>query len=217
MRSSAELSSYTSGGGKLGFLEGFYKRQKENSDDANSSAANINRLGMTVLSDEKLLVRIGVYESILKVVQTMNADEDAQTLTEIEKVTHQFNSMLHQVAIPWGRAGDSYYYGEAMKGWSTLHTRMMDMIQAAKKLNAASKASDVVKKELDQKVFHFFTTVYLCYALLLAEISWYGDDVRPSWSTVIQQPTPVAQPRGQSSYQKPVDMNEADGGKGAGN
>jgi phage pi2 protein 07 len=168
---------------------------------------------MTILADEKMLVRLDIYKDMLNIVQTMNTTADNQTLTQIEDTTHKINNLLHQVAIPFGRAGDKYYYAEAMKGWSTLHTRMMDLIQAAKTLNEKWQGSKSEKNEMEQKVFHFFTTIYLRYALLIAEISWYDDDVRPSWSTVVMNPTPVAQPRGQSSYQQPRDFNQETGGE----
>ena len=214
----------------MGLLNFFLKRQEDNNKDVNGSAANINRLGMTILSDEKFLSRIGVYDQMLNLVKDVNARDDPQTLKDIEDLVHKFNSILHQVAIPFGRAGDSYYYSMAMGGWSTLHTIMMDMIDAAKSMHMKSKMSKpgflqklkdginemlhvptISENEMDQKVLFFFTIVYLRYALLLAEISWYTEDVRPSWSTVIQQPIPVAQPKGQTSFQQPRDLNQETG------
>lgn len=235
----------------MGFLERFIGRQRDN-NDMNGSEANINRLGMTIIADEKMLVRLGIYDDMLGIVQDMNTHDEQQTLESIEDVTHKINNLLHQVAIPFGRAGDRYYYAEAMKGWSTLYTRMVDLIQAEKMLDSkkwelepegmtmtaqggfakrvrhmlgVSEESETMivalamrrdQMELIGKVFHFFTTVYLRYALLIAEISWYNEDVHPSWSTVIQNPTPVAQPRGQTSYQQPRDFNQETGGDKSG-
>jgi hypothetical protein len=44
------------------------------------------------------------------------------------------------------------------------------------------------KEELFAKLQHFVTRFYVRYAMLIASISWFGEDVAPSWSAVVQYP-----------------------------
>lgn len=64
-----------------------------------------------------------------------------------------------------------------------------------------------VYQELIGKVWNFFQNVYVRYALLIAEFSWYRENVTPSWSAVLTQPTQTGE-RGLTTFQSPGNLND---------
>ncbi len=171
----------------MGFLDKFAdRRQKEDED---SYYGKVNRLGMTILNDEKLMARLGVYGEMQDLINDILSSGSQEDLDDIEDQAKKLNEVLHQAAIPWGRAGSERWYAEAMKGWSTLYTKMIDIVASARSLveSGGERASESEKRELINKVWNLFQNIYVRYALLIAELSWYKEDVTPSWSTVIMQ------------------------------
>jgi len=191
----------------MGFLDKFQKR----AEAPDGYYGRVNRLGMMILNDEKLLARLGVYEDMHNIVRQMSISTAEKSLEVIEEQVHIINSALHQVAIPFGRAGSEKWYAEAMRGWSTLHTKMLDMVSAARSLlergNGGRFATESEKRELIGKVWNFFQNVYVRYALLISSVSWYREDVAPSWSTVISQPF-LAPEKSLTTFQVPRDLNK---------
>ncbi len=169
----------------MGFLDKFVRRQ----ETEEGYHGKVNRLGMTILNDEKLMARLGVYEELQTLISEDLSAGLPEDLDDIDDQARKINEVLHQAAIPWGRAGTERWYAEAMRGWSTLYTRMIDITSSARSMigKGGAKASDSEKRELINKVWNFFQNIYVRYALLIAELSWYRDDVSPSWSTVIMQ------------------------------
>ncbi|MEM2944629.1 MAG: hypothetical protein QW087_07815, partial [Methanomassiliicoccales archaeon] len=141
--------------------------------------------------------RLGTYEDLHELMQKISSSKAEKSLEAIEEQVNAVNKTLHQVAIPFGRGGSEKWYAEAMSGWSTLHTKMLDIIHAAKSLLERSSsrfATESEKKELVGKVWNFFQNVYMKYALLIAEISWYREDVSPGWMGAIQPGYPSQYP-----------------------
>lgn len=196
----------------MGFLDMFKKR----AEIPDGYYGRINRLGMMILNDEKLLARLGVYEELHSIMRELSRNSAEKSLEMIEEQTHVINGVLHQVAIPFGRAGSEKWYATVMSGWSTLHTKMLDIVHSAKSLLERGKEGRFVteseKRELVAKVWNFFQNVYLRYALLIAGLSWYREDVSPSWSTVIPQPYPVSEKQ-LTTYQMPRNLDDELGGK----
>lgn len=192
----------------MGFLDRYMKRQ--NVDE--SFHTKIDRLGMAILNDEKMMARLGVYDEMHTLMRQAGPSRPDRSLDLIEEQAYNISDALHQVAIPFGRAGDEKWYAEAMRGWSTLHTRTLDMIHSARALLERAEAtgwhgSESERQELIGKVWNFFQNVYVRYALLIAEFSWYREDVTPSWSAVLTQPTQTGE-RGMTTFQSPRNLNE---------
>jgi len=181
----------------VGFLDKLFRRREET--DFNGQ---MKRLGLYVYNDEKLATRIEMYEDFHQYVQKCTAlDPDPEkALEEIIQQTHEINNKLHQLAVPFGRAGSENWYAEAMSGWSRLYSMMVQINEAGKALQALYSESRgnpnapyVQKKEVVDKIKTLYQDIFLRYALLIAEISWMKEDVSPSWSAVINQPTPPAE------------------------
>ncbi len=201
----------------MGLLDIFRERkEKRMRDEAKGEYGDIKRFGVEILADEKLLARLESYEELYETIQDVNTKMD---LDDIEDQTKKINTILHQVAIPWGRGGSSQLYGEAMSGWSTLYTRMIDIIGSSRNLiesqnrammEAMTRSREVAVRRFDKpserfdrprgygdlaalsdtrgivnKVWNFYNNIYTKYALMVAELSWFEEDVRPSWSGVI--------------------------------
>lgn len=188
----------------MGFLDRFLDRQEQQGDTG--FYGRVDRLGMTILNDEKLMARLSVYGDMHEFIKDARKIGSEHSLDMIEEQVHAINDALHQVAIPFGRAGSEKWYAEAMRGWSTLYTVMLDIIHSVGSLLESGERPD--KGELIRKVFHFFQNVYMQYAMLIAEISWYREDVSPSWSTVIMPPMSFGMERGLTTYQVPRNLNE---------
>ncbi len=159
----------------------------------------LKTLGLHTISDQKLEGRIVEYADFHEHIK--ECSEMSITLTPeaklemISKHVHNINAKLHQVAVPWGRAGDTSWYAEAMGGWSTIQTRSLDMITSTRiiiakseKEGKASYASVIQKEEIVAKLCYFFEVFYLKYALLIAEISWRTEDVSPQYAVTVVMP-----------------------------
>jgi len=195
----------------MGFLDRFSRRQEQQGDVG--FFGRVDRLGMTILNDEKLMARLGVYEEMHAMMRHTGICDPEHGLDTIEAQVHAVSDTLHQVAIPFGRAGSEKWYAEIMRGWSTLYTVMLDIVHSARSLLERGDAagwhgSEAGRRELIGKVWNFFQNVYMRYALLIAEISWFHEDVSPSWSTVIMPPMGGMTERGLTTYQVPRDLNE---------
>jgi hypothetical protein len=161
----------------------------------------LEKLGVSVISDERVMKRIELFQDFHKAIEecTMLPPElpPEEKVDKMAEYIHIINDMLHSMAIPWGRAGDENWYSQMMSGWSTIHTRTLDLIGTVKNLmkrleNEKAKTNDkapyIQKEELVRKLKSFIETFYLKYALLIAEVSWMSRDVAPSWSVTLQQP-----------------------------
>jgi len=194
----------------MGFLDKLRRRQE-------NVVLNdqMKKLGLYVYNDGKLATRIEMYEDFLRYVQQQTAlDPDPEkALEEIIQQTHEINNKLHQLAIPFGRAGSEKWYAEAIRGWCNLYSMMVQVNEAGKSLQALyneiegnSKIPYLQKKEIVNKVKTFYQREFVKYAQFMAAISWRKEDVAPSWSAVIHQPTPPAE-RALTTMQVPRQFN----------
>ena len=94
-----------------------------------AQASDLNRLGIEIVKDIKLeerLRRLQVLVNELQSIGEVEGDSYEERLMSLRRRLEQINQMLHEVAIPWGRAGSEQVYAQAMRGWSGLHTMVLD-------------------------------------------------------------------------------------------
>ncbi len=170
----------------------------------------IKTLGLHVISDEKLAARIDMYQDFHEYLRNCTAEGGTpeETLELTLQQTHDINDKLHQLAVPYGRAGSESWYAEAMRGWSQLYAMMLQALESVRnlisKISSDSHEPEAQKRELVRKVRTLFQNIYVRYALLIAEISWMREDVSTSWSAVIVQPPLVERPL--TTLQMPRDL-----------
>ena len=175
----------------MSFLK-FWQKKKED----NQVNANLTKLGLTTITDEKFGTRLALYDDFCTYVAEshgLEGDAIAVLDTIIERASH-INNVLHQAAIPFGRAGTSKGYMMIASGWSKLYTIVLDVASSVKHqlenldLDKSVYAPEMQKSELVLKLRHFFEAYYLKYALIVAAASWMKEDVSPSWAITIQAP-----------------------------
>ncbi len=207
----------------MGFKDIFRERKAQRRQmEQEEGFGDIKRFGVEILADEKLLARLEAYEELHDIIENMSTTMD---LDDIEEQTKQINTLLHQVAIPWGRGGSSRRYAKAMRGWSGLYTMMIDIIGSSRNLIESQydrvilSRSNLTQRGVDglyerpsagdlsaltetrgivNKTWNFYNKVYTKCALFIAEMSWFDEDVRASWSGVIM-PMPQLPGRAQTT------------------
>lgn len=146
----------------------------------------LSELGIRVINDARLEDRTRALEEFHREIRNAhylsgcNADELIDQLSE-EVIT--LNKLLHAISIPYGRAGDEGWYAQAVRGWSTIHTLMLDFISGIRN----SKSTALSKLANFYALKHFFERFYLEYLLAISGLSWREKDVTPSWSITVQQ------------------------------
>ena len=191
----------------MSFLK-FWKKGQEKTQ----AHENLKRLGLTTITDEKFGARTALYENFCQyVTESQVFDGDAiVVLDEITGRISQINNVLHQAAIPYGRAGTSSGYSKLASGWSELYTRTLDVASSVKNSirnlehEETAYQPEIQKSELVLKLRYLFEAYYLKYALVVASVSWMREDVAPSWATVIQAP-PMQQSYPPNTIDKPPD------------
>jgi hypothetical protein len=104
----------------------------------------------------------------------------------------EINSMLMDIAAPWGAAGSEGWYAEAMIAWDTIYTSV---------LNIATGDREIIRGKIDDpepekskmalvNMFYstFFQRDFLKYAQRIYAYSWRRDDVANKWALTLYQP-----------------------------
>lgn len=169
-------------------------RQKQTEENPNPS---LTKLGLLNQNDEKFAARLELYKDFCKYVSDSRGitGDALNVIEEIMTRASDINNVLHQAAIPFGRAGTQGGYMKIATGWSRLYTIMIDFASSVdNQLKKIDKDSNIIyapetqKEELVLKLRHFFEKYFLTYALIVASGSWMKDDVSPSWSITVQAP-----------------------------
>ena len=146
------------------------------------------QIAQFILSDEKLARRVEEYREFHEFIRDClnpKGDKPEKRVSTLAEYIHKINEKLHNLAVPYGRAGSEAWYARAMDGWSVIHTRTLDMVRSVQRMMKAVTESQ--KAELEHKLLTFFTNFYVQHALFIAEISWMREDVAPSYTAVINQ------------------------------
>jgi len=194
----------------MSFLK-FWKKGQERTQAHES----LKRLGLTTITDEKFGARTALYQNFCQYVTDSQGIEGA-AITVLDEITgriSQINNILHQAAIPYGRAGTSSGYSKLANGWSELYTRTLDVASSVK--NSISNLEkeehayqpEMQKEQLVLKLRYLFEAYYLKYALIVASVSWMKEDVAPSWATVIMAP-PMMQSYPPNTIDQPQDTTD---------
>jgi len=191
----------------MSFLK-FWKKGQERTQ----AHENLKRLGLTTITDEKFGARTALYENFCQFVTESQGIEGEAivVLNEITSRISQINNVLHQAAIPYGRAGTSKGYSKLASGWSELYTRTLDVASSVKnsirniEQEKTAYQPEMQKNELVLKLRYLFEAYYLKYALIIASVSWMAEDVAPSWATIIQAP-PMMQGYPPNTIDRPPD------------
>jgi len=191
----------------MSFLQ-FWKKKQEKTQ----AHENLKRLGLTTITDEKFGARTSLYENFCEYV-TQSHGIEGEAIAVLDTITSrisQINNVLHQAAIPYGRAGTSKGYSKLSSGWSELYTRTLDVATSVKnsirniEQEKTACQPGIQKDELVLKLRYLFEAYYLKYALIIASVSWMAEDVAPSWATVIVTP-PVPQGYPPTTIDRPPD------------
>ena len=113
----------------MGLKESFSKFFKKQTSEENVEE-RISRLGIDVVSDRKLSDRINLINEMLDAIESpLESDNVYDRIEEIKERLQFVNRGLKIIAVPYGRAGDNVVYREAMRGWETLYSVSIDIIE----------------------------------------------------------------------------------------
>jgi hypothetical protein len=203
----------------LSFLRSIFGKKK----DERSVREDFERLGLTVISDERLRERLEGYKKLYDYIQKHSGVvpfEDAtpeDKLNKLNDFVHNVNTMIQSLAIPWLRAGDEKVREGGrliVRGWSRLYTLILDMLTTSKHLLATIGEKErtieptLLKEELIRKLISFIQKFYVPYALMIAGASWLREDVSPSWNVVVQAIPSYATPPPYAMEEGVKDMRE---------
>jgi hypothetical protein len=182
----------------LSFLRGLFGKKKE---EERSIRKDFEKLGLTVISDERLRERLENYKKLYDYIQKHSGvvpfgdATPEEKLNKLNDFVHNVNTTIQSLAIPWLRAGDEKVREGGrliVRGWSRLYTLILDMLTTSKHLLATIGEKErtieptLLKEELIRKLISFIQKFYIPYALMIAGASWLREDVSPSWNVVVQ-------------------------------
>lgn len=170
----------------------------------------LDRLGLDIISDRKLDERMSLindlHDELEKPIKTDDVIKRIQILRDrLQMVNHA----MKIVSVPWGRAGDQTNYRLAMKGWETLYSVAMDVINTVDRMvkaasdteNVENSTENVTDKllatafkinvsELERKLESFLQIEVFPYSFLIMDSSYYDKDLAPRHVTTIQNYQP---------------------------
>jgi hypothetical protein len=181
------------------------------SEHSESYEEKLAKLGLAIESNELLLERLKEYNLILNEIKEAEAldlrKEPVEVVNSIIDYMSDIGIAIDVLASPWLRSGSRYWSAKIMLAWSELHQRALDIANAVKimieeaekekidtwKLREYMQIANVSSAQELQKVLahllhHYFLTFYLKYAKYIIALSWFSEDVSPSWSVVVQNP-----------------------------
>ena len=105
----------------------------------------------------------------------------------MEQRTYQFDSMLREVSIPWGRAADTSWYAEAIRAWERLLSKAgFGMIDGVKTI--LSNKNTLMEWDVVKKLEGWLQVEVFAYAKMIMDVSWRDRDVSPSFSLTLNRP-----------------------------
>jgi len=104
---------------------------------------------------------------------------------------------LRTAAIPWLRPGDRNAAAAVMQGWEGLYSKAKDVVESTASIIRRSDEGGLTqryvdKSELVANLEGFLNVEVFSWGLLVADISYMGQDVWPSQAAVIYQPPMMA-------------------------
>jgi len=189
----------------MSFLKSFFKKKEER-----SIRSDFEKLGLTVISDERLRERLASYKELYDYIQKHTGiaifdieDSPEKKLKKLNDFTHKINEIIQIIAIPWLRAGDEKVREGGrliIRGWNKLYSLILDLLTGVDHLltSMSEKGSAIepriLKEELIRKTVSFIQKFYVPYALMITGVSFVKEDVSPAWSVVIQSLPTTAPP-----------------------
>jgi hypothetical protein len=169
----------------------------------NKPKRTLEQIGVFTIADEKVRQRIEEYKNLDGYIKNLLIipEKDEQTkkrlapeakIAVIIENLQLVNGKLHEISVPWGRAGTETWYAEAMIAWSTLSTIVINIANDTRsQLQRIGRQqethSEQAKSELVSKLHTFITLIFVKYAQIVYSISWYRDDVANAWAITVQQ------------------------------
>lgn len=178
---------------------GWFKKDKK-PKEKETREDMLKEFGIRVIKDERLEQRLVFNKDISEYIQqcekTGKTESPENFVKLIEEQATEVNKKIHQIAIPFMRAGDVHngVYGLIATRYNSLYTKKILLYtsivyNAITRLNTrgANKA-DEQKIQSAQKLHAMFVRYYLKYAHDILTISWKSEDVTNQYTALIQSP-----------------------------
>ena len=178
-------------------LAGWFSQKEEE-----THLDKMEQFGVDLVTDGKMAVRITtIREDLHKLVdriQNPKGDTPEERLLDLRNNIIELDRILHEVAIPFTRAGTDPRYGVIVNCWAKINAQTLGLIPYLLYLMRRKgegirneRVRTALKEELLRKFQFLINTHYLNVVEQLISISWRGEDVAPSRVTMIQSPMMV--------------------------
>ena len=105
----------------------------------------------------------------------------------MEQKMNQFDQLIREVSVPWGRAADTKWFADAIRAWEMLlAVGAYDMINGVK--NILVHKNTMTEWDVVKKLQGWLQVEVFPYGKMIMDVAWRERDVSPSFALTLNRP-----------------------------